>query len=60
VLGNCIVACLLGALLPLLLRRLGHDPAMGANLVTTSMTDASGYLLVLALAALWLTATAGA
>lgn len=47
---NCLVACLVGAFLPLLLRRVGWDPAMGANLVTTSITDACGYALLLGIA----------
>lgn len=46
---NCGVACCIGALLPILLKRWRLDPAMGANLLTTSMTDAAGYLLVLGL-----------
>ncbi len=49
---NCGVACCVGAMLPILLKRVGLDPAMGANLVTTSITDASGYVLVLGLAAI--------
>lgn len=44
---NCVMACFVGAFLPLTLRRLGWDPAMGANLVTTSITDASGYAFLL-------------
>ncbi len=44
---NCLVACLVGAFLPLALRRVGWDPAMGANLVTTSITDATGYAFLL-------------
>ncbi len=46
---NCITGALLGSLLPLLLRRLGMDPAMGSNTVTTSITDAFGYLYLLGL-----------
>ncbi|MBC7287141.1 MAG: magnesium transporter [Armatimonadetes bacterium] len=44
---NCITACVVGSALPLLLRRLGWDPAMGSNLVTTSITDATGYAFLL-------------
>lgn len=53
---NCGVACCAGAMLPILLKRWRHDPAMGANLVTTSVTDATGYLLVLGLATVALVA----
>ncbi len=49
---NCVMACFVGAFLPLVLRRLGWDPAMGANLVTTSITDASGYAFLLGTATL--------
>lgn len=49
---NCVTALLLGSLLPMLLERLGLDPAMGSNMVTTSITDATGYLYVLGLGTL--------
>ncbi len=56
VMMNCMTACAFGALLPFVLRRLGFDPAMGANLVDTAFTDASGYFYVLSFTtlALWL------
>jgi len=47
VMANCMTACTFGALLPFTLRRLGFDPAMGANLVDTALTDATGYFYVL-------------
>ncbi len=47
VMANCTTACVFGALLPFALRRVGFDPAMGANLVDTALTDASGYFYVL-------------
>lgn len=53
---NCLVACLVGAFLPLALRRVGWDPAMGANLVTTSITDATGYAFLLGIMAIALRA----
>ena len=49
---NCLTALLLGSLLPLLLERLNLDPAMGSNMVATSITDATGYLYVLGLGTL--------
>lgn len=52
VMMNCMTACALGALLPFTLRRVGFDPAMGANLVDTALTDASGYFYVLGFTAL--------
>ncbi len=53
---NCVVACVVGATLPLILRRLGWDPAMGSNLVTTSITDATGYALLLGILSVAITA----
>ncbi|MGD9497589.1 MAG: magnesium transporter [Armatimonadota bacterium] len=47
VMANCMTACAFGALLPFTLRRIGFDPAMGANLVDTALTDATGYFYVL-------------
>lgn len=47
VMANCATACGFGALLPFALRRIGFDPAMGANLVDTAVTDATGYFYVL-------------
>lgn len=47
VMANCMTACAFGALLPFALRRVGFDPAMGANLVDTALTDATGYFYVL-------------
>lgn len=49
---NCLTALLLGSLLPLLLERLNLDPALGSNMVATSITDATGYLYVLGLGTL--------
>jgi magnesium transporter len=36
---SCMVAGLLGAAMPLLLRKLGINPAMAANLVLSGLSD---------------------
>jgi magnesium transporter len=43
VFANLTVAGFAGAALPLLLRRLGFDPALGSNLFVTTVTDLTGF-----------------
>ena len=43
VLANLTVAGLAGSALPLLLQRLGFDPALGSNLFVTTVTDLTGF-----------------
>jgi magnesium transporter len=50
-LGNMVIAGVMGAGAPLLLRRLGLDPAVAAAVVVTTITDVVGFLLFLGLAA---------
>ena len=47
--GNMGLAGLLGATIPLILRALGRDPALGSNILLTAFTDSLGYLLLLGL-----------
>ncbi|HKX45820.1 MAG TPA: magnesium transporter, partial [Planctomycetota bacterium] len=49
--GACVVAVLLGGGLPLVLRRLGVDPAMLSSPILTTLTDMTSFALVLSLAA---------
>lgn len=48
------VAALFGVSAPLLLNRLGRDPAMGSSVILTGVTDALGFLIFLSLASLLL------
>ncbi|MCJ8211133.1 magnesium transporter [Mucilaginibacter sp. RS28] len=48
--GNLIVAGLTGASIPLLLKRLGIDPAVASSIIITTFTDCIGFLLPLYLA----------
>ena len=50
-LGNMLVAGLAGAGVPLLLRRLGMDPAVSSAVFVTTFTDVIGFLLFLGMAA---------
>jgi len=52
--GNVIMASLGGSLIPLLLKRLGVDPALASTVWLTTLTDWIGFLLLLGLASLWL------
>ncbi len=47
---NTLVAVSLGGTLPLILRRVGVDPALAAGPLLTTVTDMAGFLLVLSLA----------
>ena len=48
--GNMLVAGLTGAGIPLLLRRLGIDPAVASAVFVTTFTDVTGFLLYLGIA----------
>ncbi|QJD98117.1 magnesium transporter [Mucilaginibacter robiniae] len=48
--GNLIVAGLTGATIPLILKRVGIDPAVASSIIITTFTDCIGFLLPLWLA----------
>ena len=52
---NLAVAGLFGALVPLAMKALRLDPALGSVVVVTTITDVAGFAFVLGLAAWWLT-----
>jgi len=47
--ANMGLAGVLGAAIPLMLRAIGRDPALGSNILLTAFTDSVGYLLLLGL-----------
>jgi magnesium transporter len=51
---NLVVAAALGVTVPLLLHRLGQDPAVASSVFLTPATDAMGFLAFLGLASLFL------
>ncbi|MFO7594408.1 MAG: magnesium transporter [Pseudomonadota bacterium] len=51
---NLFVAALSGATIPLLLRKMGADPALAGSVVLTTITDVIGFFAFLGLAALFL------
>ena len=52
---NLILAAIMGVLMPLLMHRLGKDPAVGSIVLITAMTDSGGFFIFLGLATLVLT-----
>jgi len=51
---NLIVAAIAGAMVPLLLRRVGIDPALAGSVVLTTITDVMGFFAFLGLASVFL------
>jgi len=48
--GNLVIATTLGAFFPIVLERLGADPAVASSIFLTAFTDMCGFLLLLGLA----------
>lgn len=53
-LGNMIIATIVGTLVPLILRALKLDPALASTVLVTSVTDSVGFALFLGLATIFL------
>ncbi|HEX5739799.1 MAG TPA: magnesium transporter, partial [Hydrogenophaga sp.] len=54
ILINLLCAALAGLSIPLLLHRMGIDPALAGSVVLTTVTDVIGFFAFLGLASLWL------
>jgi len=52
---NLVIAGVAGATIPLLLRRLGADPALGGGVMVTTVTDVIGFMAFLGLATAFIT-----
>lgn len=48
--GNLVVAGIAGASIPLMLKRIGIDPAIASSIIITTFTDVFGFMLLLGLA----------
>jgi magnesium transporter len=48
--GNLVVASVAGAMVPVLLERVGADPAVASSVFVTAVTDVAGFFLLLGLA----------
>lgn len=53
-LGNMLVASIVGTLAPLLLALLNQDPALASTVLVTALTDIIGFLIFLSLASVFL------
>ncbi|MHA6494614.1 magnesium transporter [Pseudomonas borbori] len=51
---NLLLAALMGVLIPMTLVRMGRDPALGASVMITAVTDSGGFFIFLGLATLFL------
>ena len=47
--GNLLIAGIMGASVPILLQYFGHDPAVASSIILTTFTDTLGFLLLLGL-----------
>ncbi|RZK53673.1 MAG: magnesium transporter [Pedobacter sp.] len=48
--GNLVIAGITGSSIPLILKRVGIDPAIASSIIITTFTDVFGFLLLLGLA----------
>ena len=51
---NLLLAALMGVLIPMTMMKLGRDPAVGASVMITAVTDSGGFFIFLGLATLML------
>jgi len=50
---NLLVAAIMGVLIPMIMTRLGRDPAIGSSVMITAITDTGGFFIFLGLATLF-------
>lgn len=51
---NLLLAAVMGVTVPLVMQRLGHDPAVGSSVMITAITDSGGFFIFLGLATVFL------
>lgn len=51
---NLLLAALLGVLIPVMMEKLGRDPALGSSVLITAVTDSGGFLIFLGLSTIFL------
>jgi magnesium transporter len=51
---NLLLAAVMGVTIPLLMQKLGRDPAVGSSVLITAITDSGGFFIFLGLATLFL------
>jgi magnesium transporter len=51
---NLLLAAIMGVAIPLIMQKLGRDPAVGSSVMITAITDSGGFFIFLGLATLFL------
>jgi hypothetical protein len=51
---NLLLAAVVGVLIPIVMEKLGRDPALGSSVLITAVTDSGGFLIFLGLATAFL------
>ena len=51
---NLLMAAIMGVLIPLIMIKMGKDPAIGSSVMITAITDTGGFFIFLGLATLFL------
>ena len=51
---NLLVAAVMGVIIPLVMTKFGHDPAVGSSVLITAVTDSGGFFIFLGLATIFL------
>jgi magnesium transporter len=51
---NLLLAAVMGVAIPLLMEKLGRDPALGSSVLITAITDSGGFFIFLGLATIFL------
>ena len=51
---NLLLAALMGVSIPLMMQKLGRDPAVGSSVMITAITDSGGFFIFLGLATIFL------
>jgi magnesium transporter len=51
---NLMLAALMGVAIPMVMLKLGRDPAIGSSVMITAVTDSGGFFIFLGLATLFL------
>ena len=51
---NLLLAAIMGVLIPVLMHKLGRDPAIGSSVMITAITDSGGFFIFLGLATIFL------
>ncbi len=51
---NLLLAAIMGVMIPLLMNKLGRDPAVGSSVLITAVTDSGGFFIFLGIATIFL------